>query len=140
MLRFIKDKRAQHKAEDARAKAAELPVPKRPTNYLDALKHHEEHLEAPERPFKDNPHYDENGEYATKLMQKLSKAKTPLVKVEYLMILNHRPHIREFLCPMLEDMDARYNDEEQDWIVETISEVLGKPGPATDESVTMTGD
>ena len=61
-------------------------------------------------------------------MKKL-EPRVKLTKTELLMIVNHRPHKRELLLPMIEDIDSRVGEEDQLWMVNTIIEVLGMPKP-----------
>jgi len=132
VLKYIKDKREQHKAEDQRAKVENRTVTKRPANYLRILKKTEEHLEHFERPFKNNPKYDEDERYLTLLISKL-QSRVKLTKPEIIMLLNHRPGSIEFMTPMIEDIDARVpNEEDQQWIVDTVVEVLGVPNRAAE--------
>ena len=63
-------------------------------------------------------------------MKKL-EPRVKLTKTELLMVVNHRPHKRELLLPMIEDIDSRVSEEDQLWMVETIIEVLGMPAPVT---------
>lgn len=65
------------------------------------------------------------------LMTRLDGSKAKLTKTELLMIANHRPHKRELLLPMVEEVDVRFSEEEQQWIVDTVVEVLGVPQTAT---------
>ena len=126
VLRFIKEKREQHGAEDARAKNEQRPKSKRPYNYMRSLQKHEKHLENAERPFLNNPRYDENGEYLQTLVTRLEEH-VKLTKTELLMIANHRPHGRELLLPMIEDIEARFSEEQQQEIVDIVVDVLGRP-------------
>lgn len=48
------------------------------------------------------------------------------------MLVNHRPHKRELLLPMIEDVDARFSEDEQQWIVDSVAEVLGVPDRKAD--------
>jgi len=43
------------------------------------------------------------------------------------MIVNHRPHSTEFLFPLVEDINGRFSEEDQQFIVDTVVEVLGMP-------------
>lgn len=63
-------------------------------------------------------------------MTRLDASKAKLTKTELLMIANHRPHKRELLLPMVEEVDVRFSDEEQQWIVDTVADVLGVPQTA----------
>ena len=125
VLAYIRDKEAQHVAYAQSARKADIPKTKRPANFLRALKKHSEHLSHAERPFKNNDLYDDDSKYLTTLMQKL-EPKVQLTKTELLMLVNHRPHKREFLLPMVEDVEARFSEDQQQWIVDTVVEVLGR--------------
>lgn len=63
-------------------------------------------------------------------MQKL-EPRVQLTKTELLMLVNHRPHAEVLLVPMIEDIEARFGEEEQGFIVSTVVEVLGKPNVVT---------
>jgi len=132
VLAYIHSKVEHHKTFDAASKEAGRSRTKRPGNFIRALKKHQEHLEHKERPFINNPHYDEEGQYAGKLMERL-EPRVQLTKTELLMLVNHRPHVREFLLPMVEDVDTRVKEEDQDWIVEQVIDVLGRPAPPKQE-------
>lgn len=71
-------------------------------------------------------HYDEEGRYVELLMEKI-EPRAQLTKTEYLMLVNHRPNRLEFLEPMIEDIDSRFGAEVQEYILETVAEVLGEP-------------
>ena len=129
VLLYIRSKQAQHKSYDAGSKAQNRPKTKRPANFLRALQKHEEHLTHAERPFSNNAKYDDESAFLVALMQAL-EPRAQLTKTELLMLANHRPHLREFLLPMVEDVDARFDEETQQFIVDTVVEVLGRPNMA----------
>jgi len=139
VLAYIHSKHAAHKAFDASSKEANRSRTKRPGNFVRALKKHQEHLEHAERPFINNEHYDGEGQYAGKLMERL-EPRVQLTKTELLMLVNHRPHVREFLLPMVEDIDSRVAEEDQDWIVEQVIDILGRPAPPKKEEEEEDGD
>lgn len=135
VLAYIREKHAQNSTYAANHKNESKATSKRPENFLRALRRHEEHLNHAERPFRDNDRYDADGEYAVKLMQKMSELdkEKQLTKTELLMLINHRPASREMLLPMVEDIESRFSEEEQEWIVEQVVEVLGQPGATAEE-------
>ncbi|KAL1306256.1 hypothetical protein AAFC00_004345 [Neodothiora populina] len=123
VLKFIREKQLQHKEEDAAAKT-DGRRNNRPSNYAKALKKHEEHLLHPDRPFVNNPAYDSSSLYLTKLIQTLSPH-VSLTKTEYLVLANMRPYRRKQLAAMIEDVDARFTLEQQNFIRDAVVEILG---------------
>lgn len=124
VLKFIRQKQVQHASDDEAAKSSGLkPVP-RPPNYIRALQKHETHLLHPDRPFLSNPAYDDKSLYLTRLMATLSP-RVSLTKTEYLVLVNMRPYRRKQLAAMIEDVDARFGVEEQNFIRDTVVAVLG---------------
>lgn len=121
VLTFIKAQRAAY--------AAEPKTFPRPANHLRALQRHQDHLDDRERPFANNDHYDAANGYMLRLMQALEPA-IQLTKTELLMLVNHRPYKRELLLPMIEDVETRYDEDQQQVIVDKVGEVLGTPGEA----------
>lgn len=87
---------------------------------------HEEHLADKDRPFLDNPHYDNNSQYLNKLMQTLGP-RVQLTKSEYLTIANQRPFRRSHIAAMIEDADTRFTMEEQNFIRDAVTDILGIP-------------
>lgn len=63
-----------------------------------------------------------------RLLEKLREANLPaeLTKGELLSILNLRPSSSALLSTAIEDMEERFNEEEQNKIVDIIAEVLGR--------------
>ena len=58
-----------------------------------------------------------------------------LTKSEYLILANQRPYRRTHLGAMIEDADTRFTIDEQNFIRDTVSDILGFPeedGPNTD--------
>jgi len=131
VLRFIKDKRKQHEAENTRAREERRAKTQRPANYMRSLKKHEEYLEHTERPFMNNARYDNDATYLVDLLQKL-EPHAKLTKTELLMVANHRPHKRELLLPMIEDIDSRFSEEQQQAIVSVVVDVLGEPSASVE--------
>lgn len=131
VLNYIALKRKQHEAEDIDSKHSGLKPAKRPENFLRALKKHEEHLSNPERPFASNPAYDSQGQYLWELMRRLKDLE--LTKPELLMLVNHRPYRRSQLQPMIEDVESRYTEAQQERIRVAVVEVLGMPEPKEEE-------
>lgn len=72
-----------------------------------------------------------------RLMARLSEANLSqdLAKSEILMILNIRPSSIAVLSTVVEDMEERFNDDEQQAILDAISEVLGHDEPAGGEEI-----
>ncbi|PNS14957.1 DNA-directed RNA polymerase III subunit rpc9 [Sphaceloma murrayae] len=130
VLQFILAKRKEHTDEDAAAKAEGRGVFRRPDKFLLALQRHEYHLNHKRRPFLDNASYKPDESHILKLMTTL-EPRVQLTKTELLMLVNHRPHNKEMMLPMIEDVDSRYSEEDQLWIVEKVVEVLGEPRPVT---------
>jgi hypothetical protein len=58
-----------------------------------------------------------------------------LAKSEILMILNIRPSSVAVLSTVIEDMEERFNDDEQQAILDAISEALGHDEPAGGEEI-----
>jgi hypothetical protein len=87
---------------------------------------HEEHLNDKDRPFLDNPQYDNDSQYLSKLMQTLGP-RVQLTQSEYLILANQRPYRRTHLAAMIEDADTRFTIEEQNFIRDTVSDILGFP-------------
>lgn len=87
---------------------------------------HEEHLNDKDRPFLDNPRYDNDSQYLSKLMQTLGP-RVQLTKSEYLILANQRPYRRTHLAAMIEDAETRFTIEEQNFIRDTVSDILGFP-------------
>lgn len=85
---------------------------------------HEEHLADEERPFHNNPKYDNDSQYLNKLMQTLAP-RVQLTKSEYLVLANQRPYRRSHLSAMIEDIDTRFSVEDQNFIRDVVIEVLG---------------
>ncbi|KAH0379439.1 hypothetical protein E4T50_08311 [Aureobasidium sp. EXF-12298] len=134
VLKFIRDKRAQIKAEKDQAKEEGRPNTHRPANFMKSLQKHEEHLSDKDRPFLNNPKYDNDSQYLNKLMQTLGP-RVHLTKSEYLILANQRPYRRAHLAAMIEDADTRFTPEEQNFIRDTVAEILGFPeedGPNLD--------
>ncbi|KAF1349573.1 hypothetical protein BDV97DRAFT_171167 [Delphinella strobiligena] len=123
VLKFIREKKAQHEAEDAAAKTDGRKTD-RPIAYKKALEKHEEHLTSPHRPFINNPHYMPQSLYLTRLMQTLSPI-VSLTKTEYLVLANMAPYRRKQLGAMIEDVDARFTVEQQNFIRDVCVRVLG---------------
>ncbi|CAD0083242.1 unnamed protein product [Aureobasidium vineae] len=126
VLRFIRDKRVQIKAEKEQSKEEGRPNTHRPANFMKSLQKHEEHLSDKDRPFLNNPRYDDNSQYLNKLMQTLGP-RVQLTKSEYLILANQRPYRRAHLAAMIEDVDTRFTMEEQNFIRDTVAEILGFP-------------
>lgn len=123
-MNFIKEQQARYDAVDAEAKKSNQPVFPRPENYIHSLKRHLTHLQNVERPFENNEQYDTQSKHINRLMRAL-EPKVQLTKTELLMLLNHRPTNIDFLLPLIEDVEARYTVEEQQFIVEQVCVVLG---------------
>ncbi|TKX21315.1 putative RNA polymerase Rpb4 [Elsinoe australis] len=130
VLSFIQAKRKEHKEEDAKAKANGQSVFPRPDNFLLALQRHEYHLNHTRRPFLENPSYKADESHIIQLMEAL-EPRVQLTKTELLMLVNQRPHNREMMLPMIEDVESRYSEEDQNFIVEKVVEVLGAARPVT---------
>ncbi|THX75782.1 hypothetical protein D6D04_07178 [Aureobasidium pullulans] len=126
VLKFIRDKRAQIKEEKEQSKQEKRPNSYRPANLMKSLQKHEEHLTDKDRPFLDNPRYDNNSQYLNKLMQTLGP-RVQLTKSEYLTIANQRPFRRSHIAAMIEDADTRFSMEEQNFIRDAVTEILGIP-------------
>ncbi|THV86434.1 hypothetical protein D6D27_07644 [Aureobasidium pullulans] len=126
VLKFIRDKRAQIKEEKEQSKQEKRPNSYRPANLMKSLQKHEEHLADKDRPFLDNPHYDNNSQYLNKLMQTLGP-RVQLTKSEYLTIANQRPFRRSHIAAMIEDADTRFSMEEQNFIRDAVTDILGIP-------------
>ncbi|THY85343.1 hypothetical protein D6C95_07906 [Aureobasidium pullulans] len=126
VLKFIRDKRAQIKEEKEQSKQEKRPNSYRPANLMKSLQKHEEHLIDKDRPFLDNPHYDNNSQYLNKLMQTLGP-RVQLTKSEYLTIANQRPFRRSHIAAMIEDADTRFSMEEQNFIRDAVTDILGIP-------------
>ncbi|KAI5271347.1 hypothetical protein E4T47_05302 [Aureobasidium subglaciale] len=124
VLKFIRDKRVQIKAEKEQSKEEGRPSTFRPANLMKALQKHEEHLNDKERPFLDNPRYDNDSRYLNKLMQTLGP-RVQLTKSEYLVLANQRPYRRSHLAAMIEDADTRFTTEEQNFIRDAVVDILG---------------
>jgi len=127
VLGYIHDKHHQHATLSALTSANGRTPTSRPANFTHALRTHEQHITHADRPFAGNARYDGEARYLTAVMRRL-EGRVQLTKTELLMVVNHRPHVREFLLPMIEDVEARLGEEEQQWIVDTVVDVLGKPG------------
>lgn len=71
-------------------------------------------------------HYDP--EVVARLLEGLSKANLnqDIAKGEVLMILNLRPSSIAVLSTVIEEMEDRFNDDEQAAILEVIADVLGR--------------
>ncbi|KAF2227366.1 HRDC-like protein [Elsinoe ampelina] len=130
VLKFIQEKRQQHKDEDEKAKSAGQAVLPRPGNFILALERHEYHLNHKRRPYLENPNYKSDQSHIIQLMEAL-EPRVQLTKTELLMLVNHRPHNRVMMLPMIEDAESRYSEEDQNWIVEKVVEILGEPRPIT---------
>ncbi|THX78494.1 hypothetical protein D6D05_05338 [Aureobasidium pullulans] len=126
VLKFIRDKRAQIKEEKEQSKQEKRPNSYRPANLMKSLQKHEEHLTDKDRPFLDNPHYDNNSQYLNKLIQTLGP-RVQLTKSEYLTIANQRPFRRSHIAAMIEDADTRFTMEEQNFIRDAVTDILGIP-------------
>ncbi|THY24033.1 hypothetical protein D6D01_05735 [Aureobasidium pullulans] len=126
VLKFIRDKRAQIKEEKEQSKQEKRPNSYRPANLMKSLQKHEEHLTDKDRPFLDNPRYDNNSQYLNKLMQTLGP-RVQLTKSEYLTIANQRPFRRSHIAAMIEDADTRFTMEEQNFIRDAVTDILGIP-------------
>ncbi|CAC9884964.1 unnamed protein product, partial [Aureobasidium pullulans] len=131
VLKFIRDKRAQIKEEKEQSKQEKRPNSYRPANLMKSLqkvRSHlaDEHLADKDRPFLDNPHYDNNSQYLNKLMQTLGP-RVQLTKSEYLTIANQRPFRRSHIAAMIEDADTRFTMEEQNFIRDAVTDILGIP-------------
>ncbi|THZ81378.1 hypothetical protein D6C84_06644 [Aureobasidium pullulans] len=126
VLKFIRDKRAQIKEEKEQSKQEKRPNSYRPANLMKSLQKHEEHLTDKDRPFLDNPHYDNDSQYLNKLMQTLGP-RVQLTKSEYLTIANQRPFRRSHIAAMIEDADTRFTMEEQNFIRDAVTDILGIP-------------
>lgn len=87
---------------------------------------HEQHLNDKDRPFLNNPKYDNDSRYLTRLMQTLSP-RVQLTKSEYLVLVNQRPYRRAHLAAMIEDIETRFSHDDQNFIRDTVVEVLGLP-------------
>ncbi|KAI5209951.1 hypothetical protein E4T39_00488 [Aureobasidium subglaciale] len=142
VLKFIRDKRVQIKAEKEQSKEEGRPSTSRPANLMKALQkvrksillaamyralticQHEEHLNDKERPFVNNPRYDNDSRYLNKLMQTLGP-RVQLTKSEYLILANQRPYRRSHLAAMIEDADTRFTTEEQNFIRDAVVDILG---------------
>ncbi|KAL2033659.1 hypothetical protein VTO58DRAFT_104373 [Aureobasidium pullulans] len=126
VLKFIRDKRAQIKEEKEQSKQEKRPNSYRPANLMKSLQKHEEHLTDKDRPFLGNPHYDNDSQYLNKLMQTLGP-RVQLTKSEYLTIANQRPFRRSHIAAMIEDADTRFTMEEQNFIRDAVTDILGIP-------------
>lgn len=131
VLLFIQSQQAAH--------AKEPQTFPQPANYVRALERHQAHLAHEERSFLNNPKYDDDSGYVIKLMEALEPS-VQLTKTELLMLINHRPYKRELLLPMIEDIETRYSEEQQELIVNKVVEVLGHPGENTDVQETSAQD
>ncbi|CAD0094631.1 unnamed protein product [Aureobasidium mustum] len=122
VLKFIRDKRAQIKAEKDQAKEEGRPNSHRPANFMKSLQRYR----TSDRSFLNNPKYDNDSQYLNKLMQTLGP-RVHLTKSEYLILANQRPYRRAHLAAMIEDADTRFTLEEQNFIRDTVAEILGFP-------------
>jgi len=87
---------------------------------------HEEYLLDKDRPLLNNPRYDNDSQYLNKLIQTLGP-RVQLTKSEYLILANQRPYRRTHLAAMIEDVETRFTIEEQNFIRDTVSDILGFP-------------
>lgn len=87
---------------------------------------HEEYLLDKDRPLLNNPGYDNDSQYLNKLIQTLGP-RVQLTKSEYLILANQRPYRRTHLAAMIEDVETRFTVEEQNFIRDTVTEILGFP-------------
>jgi len=78
------------------------------------------------RPFANNPHYSHDASYLNNVMRTLAP-KVDLTKTEYLILVNQRPYRRAQLQAMIEDVDSRFEQADQDWILSVVKDVLGEP-------------
>jgi len=76
-----------------------------------------------------------------RLLEKIREAKfkSQLVKAEVLAILNLRPTSLPILATAIEQMDDRFEEHEQEKLVEIIIEVLGRD-PPSEEGQALEGD
>ena len=74
--------------------------------------------------------YNQNS--ATVLLEKIRDAKFPtdIAKGEFLQILNMRPSSSAQLSAVIEDMEDRFTEEDQNRLIDIIAEVLGRDEPA----------
>lgn len=74
--------------------------------------------------------YNQNS--ATQLLEKIRDAKFPseLAKGEFLQVLNLRPSSSAQLSAVVEDMEDRFTEEDQNRLIDIIAEVLGRDEPA----------
>ncbi len=77
-----------------------------------------------------------------RLLEKLREANLPseLTKGELLSILNLRPSCSALLSTAIEDMEERFNEEQQNKIVDIVTEVLGRDETEGDEGEEMDED
>lgn len=76
-----------------------------------------------------------NAETVSRLITRLDEANLnqDVAKGEILMMLNIRPSSVAVLSTVIEDMEERFNDDEQAAILEAVVEVLGHDEPAGGE-------
>lgn len=77
-----------------------------------------------------------------RLLEKLREANLPseLTKGELLSILNLRPSCSALLSTAIEDMEERFNEEQQNTIVDIVADVLGRDETAGDAGEEMDED
>ncbi|KIW02619.1 hypothetical protein, variant 2 [Verruconis gallopava] len=61
-----------------------------------------------------------------RLVQRLTGREFKLLPSEALMVVNHRPILREELSGLLEELEDRMSEEKQDRLLELVSKELGR--------------
>ena len=105
----------------------------RPENHRRALLRHRDHLQ--DR-CSDDAEHKAGDDYMFRLMDALEPS-VQLTKTELLMLVNHRPTKRELLLPLIEDVETRYSDDQQQLIVDNVAHVLGSANDGEDADATM---
>ncbi|KAK5134540.1 hypothetical protein LTR08_006325 [Meristemomyces frigidus] len=154
VLRWIRDTKARHAAEDAEDKAAGTPVTARPKNFITAITKHERELADPKYPYTKNPKayatWEGMEEFDARMVELVIKPCTEkyrgqgltrkeideqlggeqemksLTEPEHLMIHNLAPQSAEQLSTMLENCYDRFTAEELELIVQAINETYRK--------------
>ncbi|KAK4952259.1 hypothetical protein LTR28_006674 [Elasticomyces elasticus] len=130
VMNWVQEQKAHARQVDEQEEREGLTgvVSGRPANWLHALDKVEEYMNRDFHPWHNNPKYtgrkDRNKMYRD-LMVALDDADLELVKTELLMLFNTRPLTLPVLGTIVEEMDSRFDEEEQLQILEIVKNVLG---------------
>ncbi|KAK4983136.1 hypothetical protein LTR50_007399 [Elasticomyces elasticus] len=130
VMNWVQEQKVWARQVDEQEEAEGLTgvVSGRPANWLHALDKVEEYMNRDFHPWHNNPKYtgrkDRNKMYRD-LMVALDDADLDLVKTELLQLFNTRPLTLPVLGTIVEEMDSRFDEEEQLQILEIVKNILG---------------